>query len=207
MSTYPGDPSVELQSAATVETDGYAVRRVTLGSHTGTHVDAPAHVFADGRTLAAYEPSAFVFDTRLVDCTDLDAREPISPERVPDDAVDCAVFRTGWDTHWNTRRYADHPYLSPAAASRCADRGLAVGTDTLNPDPTPTDRAGDEPDGVPAHEAILGAGRPIVENLTNLGSVPDRFELRAYPLALGGDGAPTRAVGVAHSPDEPPGGG
>ncbi len=46
---------------------------------------------------------------------------------------------------------------------------------------------------------IVGAG--------GIGSVPDRFELRAYPLALGGDGAPTRAVGVAHSPDEPPGGG
>lgn len=197
MSTYPGDPPVRVTPTATVERDGYAVRRLELGSHTGTHVDAPAHVFADGRTLAEYEPARFVFDARLVDCTELGAREAIGPARVPDGSADCVVFRTGWDAHWGTDRYADHPYLSPAAARRCGERGLAVATDTLSPDPTGAGAA-DEPDGVPAHRAVLGADRPIVENLTNLESLPERFELRVVPLALGGDGAPTRAVGVPH---------
>ena len=107
------------------------------------------------------------------------------------------VCWTGWDDHWGTDRYLDHPSLAPETASRCADHRLAVGIDALSPDPTPSPRAGDdESTDFAAHHALLGEGCLIVENLTNLGSVSERFELRAYPLALGGDGAPVRAVAV-----------
>jgi kynurenine formamidase len=47
---------------------------------------------------------------------------------------------------------------------------------------------------VPAHHALLGEGLPIVENLRNLGALPNRFTLHAYPLRLDADGAPVRAV-------------
>ena len=78
------------------------------------------------------------------------------------------------------------------AATRCV-----VGIDALNPDPTPSSLAcDDEPAGVQAHHALLGNDCLIVENLRALSQLPTRFELRAYPLALGGDGAPVRAVGV-----------
>ncbi|MFC4549688.1 cyclase family protein, partial [Halorussus sp. GCM10023401] len=120
------------------------------------------------------------------------------------------VVRTGWDAHWGTDRYFDHPYLDREAAAWCADRGLSVGLDALSPDPTPssggnetseTERAeaksSAEPDGVPAHRELLGGGQLVVENLCDLGGLPDRFEVRAYPLALSGaDGAPVRAVAV-----------
>ncbi|WP_236044487.1 cyclase family protein [Haloarcula salinisoli] len=53
----------------------------------------------------------------------------------------------------------------------------------------------DAVEGVPAHHELLGNDRLVVENLTNLGGVPERFELAAVPLALAdGDGAPVRAV-------------
>ncbi|MEZ3145707.1 cyclase family protein [Halobaculum sp. MBLA0143] len=218
MQTYPGDPAVSVTPAATVETDGYAVRRVELGSHAGTHVDAPAHVLADGRTLASFDPETFVFDAVRVDCRDLGAREAVPADRVPTDTdADCVVFDTGWADHWGAARYRDHPYLAPAAGRACAEAGLAVATDTLSPDPTPPadhgsgggseggshhangdENRADEPDGVPVHEAVLGAERPIVENLTGLAGL-DRFELRALPLALDGDGAPVRAVAVESS--------
>jgi kynurenine formamidase len=197
MQTYPGDPDVTVHDYASHDADGYRVSAVELGSHTGTHIDAPAHVLPDGKTLEAYDIDQFVFDAVRVDCRDLGPREPVPPERVPDEEADCLVLWTGWDDHWGTDRYLDHPYLSPAAAERCVERGLAVASDTLNPDPTPTDAASaDEPDGLPAHQTLLDADCLIVENLTGLEAVVDRFELRAYPLALGGDGAPIRAVGV-----------
>ncbi len=67
----------------------------------------------------------------------------------------------------------------------------------LNPDPTPTENATeDEPDGFAAHHA-LGNDLLILENLTNLDAFGDRFDLRAYPIALDSDGAPARAVGVS----------
>jgi kynurenine formamidase len=209
---YPGDPPVGLDSHATVADDGYRVTDLRLGSHAGTHVDAPSHTEPDGRSLAAFDPGAFVFDARLVDLRPCDPREGIGPASVPDpggggrdDDPDLLLFRTGWDEHWNAARYWDHPYLTPAAAKRCAERGVAVGLDAASPDPTPpghgelpagADAADGEPTGVPAHRALLGEGCLVVENLTGLDPLPARFELRTYPLAVDADGSPVRAVGV-----------
>jgi kynurenine formamidase len=197
MQTYPGDPAVSLEPAATYSADDCRVTALSCGSHTGTHVDAPSHTEPAGRPLDSFDLGAFVLDARTVDCRDLGPREAIPAARVPAGDADCAVFWTGWDEHWDEERYLDHPYLSVAAAERCAEHGLAVATDTLNPDPTPSVNATDEePTGFGVHHALLGAECLIFENLANLGAVPDRFELRAYPIRLEGDGAPVRAVGV-----------
>jgi kynurenine formamidase len=85
----------------------------------------------------------------------------------------------------------------------CAERGWHVGLDALSPDPSPSETgaesasesAGEEPNGVPAHRELLGGGLFFAENPTGLGGLPERFELRAYPLALAdADGSPVRAV-------------
>lgn len=210
MQTYPGDPSVSIAPAATMADDGARVSALSLGSHAGTHVDAPAHTEPDGATLGAFDVSAFRFEARLVDATGISDRAIIRRQVLPDldDAgdVDCLVFHTGWDAHWGTDCYLDHPHLAPETARRCADRGLAVGLDALSPDPTQGgagavvgDAAGDSGDShadgsFPAHRALLGAECLILENLTGLGSLPERFRLHAYPLAFDGDGAPVRAI-------------
>ncbi|MFC6769586.1 cyclase family protein [Natrinema soli] len=199
MQTYPDDPAVAIRAHASHDEDGVRVDAIECGSHTGTHVDAPAHTEPDGKTLKAFPLERFVFDAVRIDCRDLEAREPIPAARVPDSDADLVACWTGWDAHWGTDRYLEHPSLSPAAAEACVERGFDVAVDALNPDPTPTDNAGeDEPDGFQAHHALLGDDLLILENLTNLGAVEDRFELRAYPLALEGDGAPVRAVGVVN---------
>lgn len=198
MQTYPGDPAVSLEAVREFDSEGYRLRELGCGSHTGTHVDAPAHTERDGESLEELPLERFVLEAVRIDCRDLSAREPIGPDRVPETDADCVVFWTGWDDQWGTDRYLDHPYLSPEAARSCVEEGYAVGTDTLNPDPTPSPRAGaGEPTGVRAHHILLGDGRLIFENLTGLQQVSDRFVLQAYPLAIGGDGAPVRAVGVS----------
>jgi len=201
MQTYPGDPPVSVTDHATHAADGYHVESLSCGSHTGTHMDAPLHTESDGDPLSAFSLDRFVFDAVRVDCRDCEAREAITPERLPAGDVladaDMVVCWTGWDAHWNTDRYLDHPYIAPETAARCADHDLAVGVDALSPDPTPSPQAGDdESTDFAAHHALLGENCLIVENLTTLEGVDERFELRAYPLALGGDGAPVRAVGV-----------
>ena len=209
MQTYPGDPAVTLSPHATHDEDGYRVTEATMGSHAGTHVDAPAHL-VDGPALGEFPLDRFAFDAALVDARDAGAREAIGVDRFraglagDPEAVDIAVLATGWDSHWGTERYFDHPYLTAAAAEWLADRGLDLAVDTVNPDPTPTDDAVaadsddlDEPDGYPAHEALFERDRLIVENLRGLGRLPPRFELRAYPLRFdGADASPVRAVGV-----------
>ncbi|USZ69701.1 cyclase family protein (plasmid) [Halorussus salilacus] len=201
VTVYPGDPAVERAPAATHEADGYRVTEIRMGSHAGTHVDAPSHTEPDGGTLDAFDAARFAFDARLVDCSDKRAREPIRPGDLPDDPdADLLAIRTGWADEWGSDAYYDHPYLSEAAARACAENGCCVGVDALSVDPSPsargTERDG-EPAGVPAHHTLLGSERLIVENLTGLSGLPDRFELRAYPLPLpDADGAPVRAVAV-----------
>jgi kynurenine formamidase len=211
MPTYPGDPEVTLAPDATHAADGYATSELRTGTHAGTHVDAPRHTLPDGATVDEAGPGRFAFDARLVDLRPLEPREPITAEALSaavergtnaiDPDVDLLVCRTGWATHWGTERYRDHPYLTETAARRLRDRGVGVGLDAFGPDPTPTAAetdvaaASDEPDGTPAHDALLNDGLPIVENLCGLDGVPARFRLYAFPLRLrDGDGSPVRAV-------------
>jgi kynurenine formamidase len=190
MQVYPGDPPVRVREHATHAGEGYRVRALELGTHTGTHVDAPAHTEPDGATLDAFPVDRFRFDARLVDCTGVGARTAVEPAHLPDDpAGDLLVLRTGWDAHWGSERALDHPFLSRAAAEHCVARGWDVATDALSVDETGGGR-------VPAHHALLGGGRLIVENLTNLAGLPSRFELLALPLRLDADGAPVRAVAL-----------
>lgn len=201
VTVYPGDPPVELRPAATHETDGYRVTDLRFGSHAGTHIDAPSHTDPDGKDVDEFDVEAFTFDAQLVDCSGLGARDAIGPDALPADTeAELLVLRTDWDEFWGTDRYYDHPYLTRAAAAHCADRGLHVALDTLSPDSSPSARSAEretEPDGTPAHHELLGRNLFVLENLTGLGDLPERFELRAYPLPISGaDGSPVRGVAV-----------
>jgi kynurenine formamidase len=207
---YPGDPEVEAVPAATHESDGYRVTEIQFGTHAGTHIDAPSHTEPDGKNLDEFDVGEFAFDAHLVDCSEVDAREPIDSEALPEipekpakpenPDAEMVIFRTGWDDYWGTDRYFDHPYLTADAAAECAERGLHVGLDALSPDLSLSenekeDESSTETEGVPAHHELLGRGLFVVENLTGLADLPERFELRAYPLALvEADGSPVRAI-------------
>ncbi|WP_302082237.1 cyclase family protein [Salinibaculum rarum] len=199
MSVYPGSRPVNVETATTVESAGSRVTELDLDTHVGTHIDAPAHTLEDGKALDDFPVSAFAFDARLVDCTGLADREPLGPEMLgePSDH-DMLVVRTGWDDHWGTERYRDHPYLTEAAAAWCAEHGYSLGLDTFGPDPTPSVDADrerpTEPDGLAAHDALFADGQFIVENLRGLERLPAEFELTAYPLALAAEASPVRAV-------------
>lgn len=207
MPVYPGDPPVEIEPTATVADDGYRTTGLSIDTHAGTHVDAPAHFVSGGRTVDEYPLETFRFSTRVVDCRPLEDREPIDADGLesavgsdgpaPREA-DLLVVRTGWEIHWGTDRYVDHPYLTADAADWLLECDCHLGIDAPNVDPTPTAAArADEPEDYPVHRALLGDGRLLLENLRGLEAVPDAFELHAYPLRIrDADGSPVRAVAV-----------
>ena len=45
---WPGDPPVEFETVATVENNGYFLRRFSIGEHSATHMNAPNTFYADG---------------------------------------------------------------------------------------------------------------------------------------------------------------
>ena len=202
MQVYPGDPAVDLEPALELDRDGAAVTTLHLGSHSGTHVDAPAHTVAGGRTMDAVALDELVGDALVLHVPGLADHATIGvddlgelPERVPS----IVVVDTGWAVHFGTERALRHPALGVEAARLLVERGMHVlGVDTLSPDPT--DAAGTTD--FPVHEVVLGGDGLIVENLAGLDALPARVRLGIFPLCLAGDGAPVRAVAFDLPPAE-----
>ncbi|KAJ6590120.1 putative cyclase [Mycena vulgaris] len=197
MQIYPGDPVFSCSSVTSIKEDGYAVRALSMGSHTGTHVDAPSHFFADGKTIEQIPLSTFIGPALVVDLTHKSARETITWQDLAPHAQQMAedvilLLHTGWSKYWGTKTYLDHPFLERTAAEEIIATGVrVVGVDTLSPDETRLDGTGS----FGAHEVILGAGGVIAENLTNLNAVDGpNYVVHLTPLKIdGSDGSPVRA--------------
>lgn len=195
---YPGDPEFRTEQAATVASDGFNVLHVHMGTHVGTHVDAPYHLFPDAQRLDELSLEQFCGPAVIADVRGKRSREPIDrpdlepfADRLRPGAI--LVIHTGWSRHFGTPLYLDHPWLTVNAARLAVDLGVrSLAVDTLNPDET-------SPLGeLPVHRVVLGAGGVIVENLTNLAAIdePEPF-VSFFPIHLvGADGAPVRAVAL-----------
>ena len=199
---YPGDPEVRLEPATTLADHGVNVLGVHIGSHSGTHVDAPYHFVEGGARIDELDPRLFVGPATVLDVRGKGQRERVTAEdlrpyenRLSGGVI--AVVRTGWEEHYGTPLYYDHPFLDLGAAQLLLDAGVrTVAVDALNVDATVLE--GEQPDGYPAHHLILGAGGVIAENLANLGAIdfPEPL-ISLLPIKLGGsDGAPVRAVAM-----------
>lgn len=201
MQVFPGDPAVLITNAATVADDGFQVAELHLGSHTGTHLDAPLHTVPGGAGVDHLPLDELFGTARIVHVAGAGEQDRIRWQDVASGlegigAGTIVLFATGWSECFNTPRYLRHPYFDAEIAARLIDAGVRlVGVDTLNPDPTPAaDDTG--PAALPFHDIFLGAGGGIIENLTNLAAVTWADPLfSALPLRLAGvDGSPVRAA-------------
>ncbi len=199
---YPGDPAPRLAPWATLARDGYRVTHLHLGSHQGTHLDAPSH-FLEGGDDADAIPLATCVGPAL--CVHLGGKAPGDDIGVADiEPVACAltpgarlVLRTGWDRSWPAPEYfTDGPRLTEDLAAWLAARRLALlGLDLPTPHPWA------DVDGR-IHRRLLSAGTVLLEGLAHLERVPQgSFWLSALPLRLGGaDASPVRAIGLVPEP-------
>jgi kynurenine formamidase len=209
---YPGDPVPAISRGLTHEKDYCHVDVLTLGTHTGTHIDAPYHFLAKGKKIDELPVERFVGEGVLVDVSGKKDRaliwtadiEPYQNEIANGDFV---IFKTGRDRFFGTSRYYLHPYLSPEAARHLVKLGVSlIGIDALNIDPTYHEAsdlelpANDLPDeneyGYPVHDILLGNDILIVENLCNLDKITQIKGIYSFlPLKLmDSDGSPIRAV-------------
>ncbi|KAF8589489.1 putative cyclase [Ramaria rubella] len=197
---YPGDPVFSCCPALTLEKDGFNVMSISLGTHTGTHVDAPSHSIKDGASITAVDLSLFQGPAVVIDLRGKQPREKITwldlesyESQLRKGKI--AVLYTGWSMYWKSTRYIDHPFLDRTAAEGLMETGVrTVGMDTMSPDETVHK---DMPEGgFIAHEIILSRGGVIAENLTNVGAIANgTFTMSLLPLKLtDADGSPVRAV-------------
>lgn len=196
---YPGLPAARffplLEREASRERYGgraeFLLGGFEIAGNTGTYLDSPFHRFSNGMDLATIPLSACVGLPGVVVDTVADDRRRSVGDRVDADLAGRAVlFRTGWDERWRTEAYwRGSPFLGAELVERLVDAGAAlVGIDAGNVDDT-ADPAR------PAHTGLLAAGIPIVENLTNLASLPrEGFAFSAAPPPfVGGATFPVRA--------------
>ena len=196
--SYPGDPEIHVTSHRTLESDGVNVSSIAVGTHQGTHLDAPLHFFADGASLDEIPLDRFYGPARLVDLApggELEPNRPLTVEMFREHADAFrpgakVIYRTGWDRVFGRPEFfTDLPSLTLEAAHWIAEKGIALlGMDT----PTPSKIAGRE-----CHYALLRQGVEIVivEGLANLDQLPERFTFIGFPLNFQGrDGSPIRAV-------------
>jgi kynurenine formamidase len=200
---YPGDPEPRVCAARTIARDGFNVSRLKLGSHSGTHCDAPVHFLEDGLTLEQLPLERFVGPGVVVDATGLEPRGVIGWDRLAPHAEGLqpgaiVLLHTGWDARRRDPSYFEHPYLDGDACGRLLALGVrTIGIDAINLDETPADEL--DRATFRCHAAIARAEGVIVENLANLQAL---YGIRpplvsVLPLHLPrADGAPTRAVAL-----------
>ena len=191
MQVYPGDPEPAATMVASVAEDGFEVHRLTLGSQSGTHLDAPSHTVADAGASESIPLRRLIGRGLVVDVTAAAPESEIVPgpwisEIEPGDLV---LIRADWDRFEGDEMAWLHPWLSVVTADFLVAAGVAaVGLDFAS-----TDRHGAALD---CHHSFARAGVPVIENLANLGAVDwPHPTIIALPLAWPGlDGLPVRAI-------------
>lgn len=196
MPVYPGTEGPKFTPANTYERDGFRETLLSMYTHTGTHMDAPAHIFANRTTLDAFPVSQFVGSAAVIDCSDLEAGGAITMEHIARNPAakqaEFVLFRTGWERFWGKEDYfGDYPCITPEVAAWLTSAGKkGVGLDSISLDPMAR---------LTLHKQLFREHEiVIIENLCNLDKLPQSlFTLCALPLRhLDADGSPIRAVAL-----------
>jgi kynurenine formamidase len=201
---FSGDPIPRVKTFSTIEETGWALTQFTLGSHSGTHVDAPSHAVKGGATIDTLPLEKFLGEAVVLDLSYKKPGEAITGENIEKAAggrvrpSDIALILTGMAKHWGKEEYlTKYPYLTEDAAKWLVNSKVKlVGIDWLT-----VEKFGSK-EGL-THRALLSSEIPIVENLVNLEKIKDeRVLFVCFPIKLAGrDGAPARAIGIKTKKD------
>jgi len=205
MPIYPGNPVPSFKNYETLARNGVNLMSLTLGSHTGTHTDAPRHFIRNGIGVDQIPPKKLVGEAYVADIsskpmgsgiTSSDLKSKLEGSIGADDMVICY---TGCSEHWGEKRVnSNYTYLTEDAAEYLVSKQVrAVGIDFLSVEkfkaPAPV-----------AHKALLGNGIFIIESLSSAVKqfLGRRVLLICLPIKLrNGDAAPSRVIAVPIAPE------
>ncbi len=189
MPYYPGDPQPSVEQYRHVSVDGVSLKRLALGTHSGTHIDAPAHFIAEGKTIDMLHPLAACGYAKTIDVSGSLSNEMVVTNaditRGGEDVL--LIYTSYYGVHKRTQRGV-FPTLSKRFAEDLVEAGYkCVGIDS----PTVGDSE--------VHRVLLGSGVIIVENLSN--RLVEVVSKKAYFICLpirvtDGDGGPARALAI-----------
>jgi len=214
MPVFPGTEPPRFEQANTLEDNGFIETKLTIYSHTGTHLDAPAHMRPEGLPLDQFCIDDFIGTAVILDCTfstpggvddasvarnydksGLITRQHLQQYKEKISKAQFVIFKTGWSKYWGVEDYyRGFPTLTEEAASWLASleqlKGIGVDTITIDQMDSTT---------FPIHHILFAKNLLVVENLCNLDAVTtEYFTFSCLPLKTWqADGSPIRAVALS----------
>ena len=180
----------------------FRVQTIQMAAGMGTHIDAPAHCVAGGNTIGDLSLDSLLSPCIMIDVSKhMHENYQCSAEDIKNferefgqiEKQSFVIIHTGWSQFWDKpiryRNQLQFPSISFDAVTLLLKRNIAgCGIDTLSPD-TPQS-------GYPVHQAILGEGKYIIENIANAIQLPPvgSFSLALPIFTIGGTEAPIRLV-------------
>ena len=197
MLVYPGTEKPKFIPANTYEKDGFKETLLQMYTHTGTHMDPPAHLFPDRTTLDQFPADQFIGQALVIDCRDLADGAAITMDRIlkygeKAERADFLLFNLGWDKRWGTDAYyGDFPCMDDDVLDYII-RGKykGIGFDVISIDPIADSN-------LTRHKKLFRECDIVnIENLKNLDLCGgELFRFSCFPLKIGNcDGSPIRAI-------------
>ena len=197
MPVYPGTERPKFEPANSYEVDGFKETLMTMFTHTGTHMDPPAHLYPDGATLDQFPVTQFIGKGLVIDCTDVQEGQRITMKHIHKyedkaEKADFLLFHTGWDQYWGTEKYfGDYPCVNDEIVEYLVNKQKkGIGLDVIGLDPIADTN-------LTLHKQLFKNNAiVIIENLMNLHLLgDDLFLFCALPLKhIKADGSPVRAI-------------
>lgn len=197
MPVYPGTDTPKLMPANTYEKDGFKETLMQMYTHTGTHMDPPAHLYTGRTTLDQFSPDQFIGKALVIDCRDLKEGEAITMDLIrihgsKVEEADLLLFNLGWDKRWGKDTYfGDYACIDDEVLDYIiAENYKGIGFDVIGLDPIADEN-------LTRHKKLFKETEIVnIENLKNLDQCgSDLFWFSCFPLKLENcDGSPIRAI-------------
>lgn len=216
MPVWPTLPDVMVTPFKNIVRDGVRITLIKMTTHSGTHVEVPAHFLEHGKSLEQIPVERFAKEGIVID---------LSSKVKPGKSIELSIVKDYYDeeiregdvvmlyTGWSNKRglnaefLFEWPYISRELAEYLVSKGIkAVGIDTLSVSGWCEKVATHDPvtdeDASIIHKIFLQNNIIIIEDLNNLDRVLEgrksrrAFFIFAPLLIMGSEAAPCRALAL-----------
>jgi len=191
MIIWPGNPKVDITKLTSIDKgDVYNSCFMRMGLHTGTHMDAPRHFIAKGKSLDQMPLDVVIGLARIIEIKDENSIKPEELRQYWIKKGERILFKTRSSALWKKSAFSkDYVYITPEAAKYLVSLGVSlVGIDYLSV-------GSFLEDGIATHQILLGGGIWVIEGLNLTGIKAGNYDLICLPLKIeNSDGASARAI-------------
>ncbi|MBN2879019.1 MAG: cyclase family protein [Clostridia bacterium] len=191
MPVHPYDEEAIVIQNRFIENDKYSNTKISLGMHTGTHIDAPSHLILGGKGLESYQLSHFMGRACVINVSGKKEITLSEEDKNKIKKSEIVLFYTGYGDMFEQAEYyaEDAPVISIETAEYLVLQKIKIaGMDLPSPDRFP----------FVVHNILLSKDILIIENLTNLEKLLDmtEFLFMALPIKISAEASITRAIAI-----------